>query len=161
VDLSALDAVHLPALDPLKTWEDVGGGATTLGVLVAVLAVGFTYLQYLGSKKIETEATAKQIYSKYLELAIKYPILASEPPGPDSTKEEIERHKWFVAYMLRAFEQILVSQPLDEVWRICVHAQMNYHQKYICSKQFTEDELHFYSDEVRLLVGKVCRGEPP
>jgi hypothetical protein len=139
----------------LQTWEDVGGGATAIGVLVAVIAAAITYGQYIGGRQIQKEATAKQVYSNYLQLAIEHPSFASGffPADP----AEKERYKWFVSYMLNACEQILDATSDDKEWRDCGRAQIEFHKNYmVTDERFRTKEKYFYSREIRDFMDEVC-----
>jgi hypothetical protein len=138
----------------LQNWEDVGGGATAIGVFVALVAAVITYFQYSGSKGIQREATAKQFYGRYLELTIEHPDMARGRPSPEAL--ESEKYEWFVSYMLNACEQILESSPGDREWRSWVKGQIVYHKKYICDPRFKKDEYGYYSVEMKRLIDECC-----
>src|ERR1700760_4738050 len=103
-----------PFYEDIRSWEDVGAGATAVAAAVAIIAAIITYFQYKGAKQIQREATAKQIYSDYLKLAIEHPAFTSGKKPDDPL--ESERYEWFVSYMLNACEQIVDVVGDDKEW---------------------------------------------
>jgi hypothetical protein len=147
-------------LEKIQGWGDVGGGATAIGVFIAGVAAFFTYGQYRGARQIQREATAAQIYSKYLELAVLYPELANGVRP--TTLPERERYEWFVSYMLNACEQIWGATINDPIWQSCVEGQLAFHQNHLCTdRRFLGIERSYYSPELQMVSAKLSRKEPP
>ena len=147
--------MSLSFLEDIKNWEDVGAGATAVGVIVALVAASITYYQYRGAKEIQRETTAKQIYSNYLELAIQYPNLTSGIMPSDLL--EYERYEWFVSFMLNVFEHILNAVGNDEEWRKTVVGQIEYHQDYFLNDaEFKAEDYYYYDPKIRSMIDKVC-----
>jgi len=148
--------VYWPTFDQLRTWEDIGGGATAIGVFVALVAAIITYFQYSGSRGIQREATAKQFYGKYLELTIEHPDLASGKHSSEAL--DSEKYEWFVSYLLNACEQIVESAPGDKEWCDWVKGQIKYHKRYICDHRFKNEEYRYYSVKMKRLIDEACGG---
>jgi hypothetical protein len=143
----------------LHTWADfgtaIGGVATAIGVRIALIAAKIAYDQFLDSKENQQEATAQQIYSNYLALAIEYPAFTQgkQPNEPFQS----EQYQWFVSYMLVACEHILDLFPEDPEWIQCIEGKIEYYNGYLCNdKGFNDNDIHYYCPEIRSLINKSC-----
>jgi hypothetical protein len=133
--------------------ETVGGLATAIGVGVAFVAVYFARMS-------QWEATAKEAYRNYLQLAIEYADLAEGEITEENTK--FTQYRWFVSYFLNACEEILDAKGKDEDWVKCVETEVSYHQDYICNNaEFSSAELPLYSSDLQDAIKRVCRTQMP
>jgi hypothetical protein len=139
--------------------EVVGGFATAGTFIVALFALGFAHIQIREAKKIQREATAKDLFRDYLQLAFEHPKFANPDKfiGNDKDKwkrkgewNEDERYKWFVAFMLNACDEIIRSLPRDETWRRAILEDLRFHKEYLRSNEFDDDGgWSFYSRELK------------
>jgi hypothetical protein len=114
--------------------EKIGNLAQLFIALLASFALIFTYLQIAAARRGQHEATAKEIYRGYLELAFEHPGLAI----PKSNDHASERYRWFVAILLNACDEILFGTT-DPVWRTVVKTELKYHATYLHSDEFKRD----------------------
>src|ERR1700689_3100047 len=94
----------------LANAEKLGGLATVGTLIVAVIALGFAYQQIQETRDVQSQATAKDVYRDYLNLAFENPaysnptkfIKAPNGGGWNNKEEWIkdEKYRWFVAFML-------------------------------------------------------------
>ena len=132
--------------------ETVGGLATALGVGVAFVAVYFARMS-------QWEATAKEAYRNYLQLATEYSDLAEGEITKDDDK--FNQYRWFVSYFLNACEEILDAKGKDKDWVKCVETEVEYHKNYICNNaEFISDELPLYSPQLQDAIERVCHSSP-
>lgn len=104
------------------SWANIGT------CIVAIVAAGFAYNQWISSKNEARRATAYSAYSKFLELCQQSPdfAYANEDVIKANQKDYIQ-YRWFVAQMLFAFEQILDALPSDPEWKVTISNQLKKH----------------------------------
>ena len=124
--------------------EDWARLATILGVVVAIIAGAIAWAQIIHARKAQKEATARQTYATYLQVAFAHPTLAQ----PSAKKSPSARDHWFVAFMLLACEQVLEVYPKDLAWREVVLDQLRYHEAYLKSHV----KLQYYSKALQDLI---------
>ncbi|MCG9745764.1 hypothetical protein [Shewanella sp. Isolate8] len=96
--------------------------------IVAVVAAGFAYFQWISSKEETRRATAYSAYSKFLELCQEHPDFAyANEESIKANQKEYIKYRWFVAQMLFAFEQILDVLPNDKNWNTTITNQLQKH----------------------------------
>jgi hypothetical protein len=137
--------------------EKIGNLALVFIALLAVFAFFFARGQISAARRREREATAREIYRRYLELAFAYPELAV--PGPEANIAE-GKYRWFVANLLNSSDEVLESASAS-VWRKVIMAELRYHVKYLQSKEFLEEDRgwNLYSKELRSLAMTVIKEE--
>jgi len=148
-------------LEKIKGWEDVGGGATAIGVVIATIAAIFAYGQIVAGKAqavaaraTQREATAYQAYNNYLQLAIQFPHLAAG--GLSKGDASFEAYAWFVSYFLNACEQILDVRHNDGLWIEAMKVELNYHKQYLAGDdEFRREEKPYYVQKLRDLIDEV------
>jgi|SRR5580704_8872794 hypothetical protein len=152
----------------LKIAEGLGGLATVGTLIVALCALKFAREQISEAKNSQREATAKDIYRDYLELAFNNPKFANPAEfingaGGDGWKQKgewnkDERYRWFVSFMLNSCDEIAQSKPGDESWRKTIFLDLQYHQDYLKSPQFVEDGgWNLYSPELKNIVDRFVK----
>ncbi|EJL3952832.1 TPA: hypothetical protein O4I89_001036 [Vibrio cholerae] len=104
------------------SWANIGT------CIVAIVAAGFAYNQWISSKKEARRATAYSAYSKFLELCQQSPDFAYAKENKiKANQKDYIQYRWFVAQMLFAFEQILDVLPNDEEWKVAISNQLKKH----------------------------------
>lgn len=133
--------------------EDWARLATILGVVVAVIAGGIAWAQIIQARRAQREATARQTYATYLQLAFANPDLAQPAAG---AAPRAENH-WFVAFMLLACEQVLEVYPDDPAWLEVVLDQLRYHRPYLKGDAATPPmiKLEYYSKALQDLIRRL------
>ena len=149
---------HVNLLSPLwDNAEKIGNLAQVLIALLAILALLYTRRQISVARRAQREATAKDIYRGYLELAFAHPQLAI--PGPETNIAD-GQYRWFVAILLNAGDEILYGTSAP-VWRKVIMAELRYHVKYLQSNEFLDEDRgwNLYSNELRSLATSVIKDE--
>jgi hypothetical protein len=123
----------------------VGGGVLFMGNLadlaqigtffIALFALKIAYVQIVASRESQREATAKDVFRDYLQIAFENPNYAT--PNPRSKDDE--KYKWFVAVTLNACDEIAGTVFPDPVWRHVVRGVVKLHEDYLVSAEFMED----------------------
>lgn len=149
---------HVSMLSPLwDNAEKIGDLALALLALLALFALFFARKQFSAARRAQREATARQIYRHYLEMAFAHPELAV--PGPEANIAD-GKYRWFVANLLNSGDEILESSAAA-VWRKVIMAELRYHVRYLQSKEFLEEDRgwNLYSKELRSLATTVIKDE--
>jgi hypothetical protein len=142
----------------------VGGFATAIGLVGAVVAAYFAKQQIdiakqqiVDAHSSQLEATAKEAYGSYLQLATEYVDLAEGEIAEGD--RNFPKYQWFVSYFLNACEQVLDSKKDDEGWIKCIESEIEYHKNYICNNAWCRsNELALYSDELQAVIKRVAEG---
>jgi hypothetical protein len=149
---------HVSLLTPLwDNAEKIGSLAQVLIVLLAIFALMFTRRQINVARRAQQEATSKDIYRGYLELAFAHPQFAI--PSPEANIAD-GQYRWFVAILLNASDEILYGTSAT-VWRKVIMAELRYHVRYLQSKEFLDEDRgwNLYSKELRSLATTVIKDE--
>ena len=144
-----------------KIFADV---ATTLGVAGLI----FAYRQFSDSRAIQREATAVEIWSGYLRLALEHPMLADpadfivlkQPSLGEANlpfRSDYKSYQWFVASLLFASERILMIEGLDSTWKRTIAQQVKLHWLFYQTTDFKPD---FYSLALRKIVNDQFSDHP-
>jgi len=136
-----------------EDWAKIAPGIAPFVTLVA--ACGFAWWQINIARGNQRETTAKTIFREYLKLTIEHADFAAVK----FKKDQREQYKWFVANFLWAAEEILAFAKGDNVWKRNLELHARVHRDYLASRDFTESELHTYSDEVQRFVEDVVADE--
>jgi hypothetical protein len=126
----------------LKNGDKLGGLATVLMMFIALWALSFANRQISAQR----EATAKDIYRDYLKLAFDNPKYANPKKFGATSKErwkewiQDEKYRWFVAFMLNSYDEIISSRPGDDDWLLVALADFKVHEGYLTSSAFLKDE---------------------
>jgi hypothetical protein len=119
------------------TWENaekIGSLAIAMGVPIAIIAI-------FCASRSQREATAKDIYRDYLKLAVANPRLAN-PRDFEISKDDrkqLERYRWFVAFMMNSCDEIARTRGRDEGWRNTIIEDLKMHIEYLRSPEFVDD----------------------
>src|ERR1041385_5194937 len=89
--------------------DKIGGLATVFLAIFAAIAALVAWKQIGDSRATQREATAMKAYREYLLLAFEHPDYAN----PAKKIIADYRYRWFVAALLSACDDILVSVPND------------------------------------------------
>jgi hypothetical protein len=135
--------------------ESIKDFATIASLVLATAGLAATAIQMQRNRNFQKENTAKAVYRDYLRMATDNPTLAN---GNYSKipEEKREQYKWFVSYFLWACEEVINFAPRDPQWHEDIADQIKYHEEYLCSKEFRDQELPFYSSELQRLIADVC-----
>lgn len=134
------------------TWTDGFSIAADIATTIGVVALVPAYFQVRKSLQVQREATAIGVWKDFLSAALANPDLAAPQPyltgaGRDSAR--FAKYEWFVAGMLNACEQLLVTFSKSEAWAQTVKAQLAQHRRYLTSSEFAA---HQYSANLRSLL---------
>jgi hypothetical protein len=116
--------------------EKLGGLATVVAALVAILATCIAVLALLTGRNSQREATAKDIYRDYLKLAFDNPEIAI---AHRADRGQEEKYQWFVAFLLTSCDEIVRIMPRDKTWRKGIRIDLKPHLEYFRSREFEED----------------------
>jgi hypothetical protein len=115
--------------------EKIGNLAQVLTLVTAIIAVVFAYRQIYTARRSQQEATAKELYQDYLQLAFKHPKYAV-PEAGDKNIIKTDQYRWFVAVLLNSCDEILACVPRDDDWKRIIAAELEYHEPYLTSPYF-------------------------
>lgn len=128
--------MHLQELAPYTSL------AADFALLLAVPGLFITYRGTQSSRAAQREAAAVGLWKEHLQLALRYPDLASGRP------QDMERYEGFVSLLLFTCEQILALEP-GEGWESVIREQIGRHRAYLRPGHF---DVRQYSDETRALI---------
>jgi hypothetical protein len=135
--------------------EKIGNLAQVFIAVLASVALIFTYLQIAAARRGQHEATAKEIYRGYLEVAFENPELAIPSPETDISSD---KYRWFVSILLNACDELLYGTT-DPVWRTVVSTEVKYHERYLGSREFLKEDKGWslYSDELQAVAKQALK----
>jgi hypothetical protein len=128
--------------------EKLGSLAQLVIMGSAIAALVLAGCQIAQARRIQREATAKDIFRDYLKLAFEYPQYAS--PKPELTGDE--KYRWFVAFVLNTCDEIAQSVGSSEYWQYSIVTELTPHAAYLTSSGFVEDGgWKLYSPDLRVI----------
>lgn len=127
--------------------EDFAHLFTTLGVLVAAATYFMADRRSRAAEKVQKEILAKELFSKAIALAIKYPELSEPVNFANLQGTEFNRYQWFVGYFLNSFDEIL-EHSSNQLWLIEFEQFCTLHKDYMLHPKFLNEEINHYSDRL-------------
>lgn len=155
----------LPDSDQLTRVSWLANWGTFWGVVVSALVAALTlaglavaYFAGRDAQRMQIETLQRQAqsdsraqYSRYLEMSIEHPDLASGAAFNSRNDRTRQSYEWFVAYLLFTCERVIDAHPQDYVWGgLCVD-QVKLHADYLRSAEF-EPHLREYGPDMQMLL---------
>ena len=151
-------------------WNHLSDIATTVGVIVAGLALILGAVQIRNSAKISREGSALQAHRDYLKMCFEHPDFCSTNQFVKShSEDELEhlleertngqvKYAWFLSIMLNSIEQIIEYVSAEGGWRDLAIAQVRYH--YGAMEIFWEEYGDHYGDTLGGIVEEALAAGP-
>lgn len=146
MDIGTLTLVELATV--------VEGFGTAFAALFALVGIAMIFVQIRSSRAIQREATAKDLFRRYLQEGLEYPEFVTPEPDLLQHRQNLIRYEFFVANMLYSFDEVLENTRSDD-WREVVRGEMTRHVTYLRSPEF-QTKRHYYEDEIGELIDAVC-----
>ena len=141
--------------------EMVTAIAAAITAVVAILAILEAKRQINASNRSQKEATAIEVYSGYLKLAIDHP----EESRRDKYKQEervsviAPKYDAFVTYLLFAAEEVLDLVPDDKAWRHALKLDLSHHKEFFRSDAYKKEDVESYIPPLRDLIKEILLEE--
>ncbi len=127
--------------------ENIFEAITALAAIIAICVAKYQIHVYNQSQK---RATADDIYSGYLKLAIEHPDV-SRPEQKSEDSKNPGKYDAFVTYLLYAAEKILELYPEDKNWNHALKLDLAHHRDFLRSRNYLDDA-YSYDEALRKLV---------
>ena len=148
----------------LQDWSNIA--TTAMGALAGIALVAAA-AQIILAKAIQKEATAKEIFSGFLEQSLQYPHLLS-PRDADidlstqtlrGSRDEFLQYETYIDLMMTAFENIYEMFGERRDWRDTMTSYFDWHRKYLQSDAFTAYESGLNPRLAEFLHSHLARAE--
>ncbi|CND77765.1 hypothetical protein [Yersinia kristensenii] len=134
--------------------EDHSQLITLISSALTLAAVLVAVWQIYCSRYESRRASAFNMYSGYLSLAMEYPLLAfGEENVINNDKKLKEIYPWFISNMLFTFEQILKISKNAPDWKSTIHSQLMQHSWYLAKSSTVQRRE--YEEELMSEIDKI------
>lgn len=133
----------------------VAAVATVCMAWTACRALYVAKIQIGAASLSQKKATATNIYSEYLRLAIDHPAESRRDKQNDKISVDDLKYDAFVTYALYAAEEILTLFPDDINWRNALKHDLSHHKDFFNSDAYKND-VNSYTTELQGIVKEIC-----
>ena len=135
--------------------------STVATAVVAILAIRVAKRQINASNRSQREATAIEIYSGYLKLAIDHPEESRRDKYNPEERVSVIATKYdaFVTYLLFAAEEVLNLVPDDQEWRHALKVDLSHHKEFFRSDAYKKEDFESYIPPLRDLIKEILLEE--
>ncbi|QGZ96620.1 hypothetical protein [Terricaulis silvestris] len=141
----------------MTNWLDlaqiVGGVATAVGVILAVVTAFFALAQL----RISNEIAAQDAYAGLLRNMVDFPEFS--PPAYEVVRSDptsYARYKRYVAYVFTVCERVLLSAGRGAYWRETVAYYVCQHVDHVRSVDFRNNHYSHYSLAMRRVLDSIA-----
>ncbi len=135
--------------------------AAAVTAVVAIYAVCVAKRQINASNRSQKEATAIEVYSGYLKLAIDHPEESRRDKCKLEERVSVSAPKYdaFVTYLLFAAEEVLNLVPDDQEWRRALKIDLSHHKEFFRSDAYKKEDFESYIPPLRDLIKEILLEE--
>lgn len=140
--------------------QQLGDLGQILTALIAGVGLGFAWGQITSARRVQTEATAKELWRGYEKACFEHPEFANpellavdyDKKTIDGDRLRFEKYDWFVSLFLNASEEIFYMTNRRD-WRHTLRYSVQAHRGFLLSP-YMSDAKDFYRREFISFVQK-------
>jgi hypothetical protein len=145
--------------DKAQWWQKIGTVAQIVSAAAAFFGLLAISLQVDTIRKNARQASARQIYLAYMDIASRNPQFDEPDYAAIQTQRDSRvKYKWFVLYLLWACDEIL-DVLYEDPWINGCKYDMKKHYAFLC-RDFYADEMEQYHPKMQKFIRRAITDAP-